>query len=108
MKFQMIGSEKEIGIDFINALPVRMFENYLTNTKLSCADYRYIHFDEDGFEPISVGEMPIYDSTEFIKILSGMDATIRIDESYKNELVEAGYSEDDLVDNLIKLVFIRR
>lgn len=106
MKFQMIGSEKEIGIDFINALPVRMFENYLTNTKLSCADYRYIHFDEDGFEPISVGEMPIYDSTEFIKILSGMDATIRIDEAYKNELVEAGYSEDDLVDNLIKWPYL--
>ena len=108
MKFQLIGPQKAIGIDFINVLPVRMFDDYyhFTNNALSCADYRYIHFDEQNFEAIEVGEAPIYDSVEFAKLLSETDFTLRIDESYKNVLTQAGYSEEDLVDNLISWPYL--
>ena len=108
MKFQLIGPQKAIGIDFINVLPVRMFDDYsqFTDDALSCADYRYIHFDEQNFEAIEIGSAPIYDSVEFAKLLSETDFTLRIDESYKNALTEAGYSEEDLVDNLISWPYL--
>ena len=107
MKFQLIGPQKAIGIDFINVLPVRMFDDYshFTNNALSCADYRYIHFDEQNFKAIEIGA-PIYDSVEFAKLLSETDFTLRIDESYKNVLTQAGYSEEDLVDNLISWPYL--
>lgn len=108
MKFQLIGPQKDIGIDFINVLPVRMFDDYSkhTNDALSCADYRYIHFDEHRFEAVEISSAPIYDSVEFAKLLSETDLTLRIDESYKNVLTEAGYSEEDLVDNLISWPYL--
>lgn len=107
MKFQLIGQQKAIGIDFINVLPVRMFDDYsqFTDDALSCADYRYIHFDERNFETVEISA-PVYDSVEFAKLLSETDLTLRIDESYKNVLTEAGYSEEDLVDNLISWPYL--
>ena len=85
-----------------------MFDDYsqFTDDALSCADYRYIHFDEQNFEAIEIGSAPIYDSVEFAKLLSETDFTLRIDESYKNVLTEAGYSEEDLVDNLISWPYL--
>ena len=108
MKFQLIGPQKAIGIDFINVLPVRMFDDYsqFTDDALSCADYRYIHFDEQNFEAVEIGSAPVYDSVEFAKLLSETDFTLRIDESYKNVLTEAGYSEENLVDNLVSWPYL--
>ena len=84
-----------------------MFDDYSkhTNDALSCADYRYIHFDELNFETVEISA-PVYDSVEFAKLLSETDLTLRIDESYKNVLTEAGYSEEDLVDNLVSWPYL--
>lgn len=108
-KFELIGSQKQNKpIDFVNALPVRMFEGYKT-TKLefpngiTAANLFDVHYGESADE-LSAHEITcasgIYEPTLFRVKIKDLDLNFRVDESYINTLDQYDLKVSDIIHEI--------